>query len=748
MLNQHHNLIVPLSDWLKIGECVLDIPRREVAAPGRAEPLRITLKAQQVLMVLVSHQGKVVSREALIEWVWPDTLPTDDVLTQAITQLRKAFCEDRDAPRYLETIAKGGYRLLAPVSWLDPETDNAVAAGAAVPVQDAAATPDVATVRLPAARSPSSRKYLGIGLVALAAVAAGIGVLVAQRPGDVTPVREQATGSPALATAPPDYQRITSLPGSETWPSVSPDGGQVVYSAYSEDGETASLMVQTTAPVPPRSLTQSVKGKRDVMPVWSPDGRAIVFTRAGDEDECAIMLVPSSGGEPRMLGPCVRDRMMGYSWHPDGKHLVADGISSPQQKWSSIQVLELDTGIWRPLAYERDERHIDMAPMYSPDGKWIAFQRNISLSDLWRVPATGGRPERLTKLKTNIYGLAWTPDSRAIVFAAYRDGGSSLLRLDIASRRLTDLGVADAAFPSIGSKALSLAFVLGKSRTMLYSLPLDASGPVPDPETVFPSTGDELLPAVAPDGRQIAFVSDRSARLGLWWAELGRPESLRWIEGFIPVARYAPVWSSDSANLLMIGRTDSNTVLYEVTPATARVRRLPVPAGDPIHAEYLPDPLRLMVVADQGAGRLGLILYDRSVEPWRPLASIDDVVLARVDAARQRIVFTRQMRPGLWQADLDLRQPKLIDSRLGPWGGRRVVVTSEGVRLILTDETCGLRWTPVQQTDARPARCLHAEPLAVTGFSYDEVHGRLYFSSVKEESSDIGWMRLQATRSR
>ena len=609
MLNQHHNLIVPLSDWLKIGDCVLDIPRREVAAPGRAVPLRITVKAQQVLMVLVSHQGKVVSREALIEWVWPDTLPTDDVLTQAITQLRKAFCDDRDAPRYLETIAKGGYRLLAPVRWLDAETDNAVATNDAAPVRDANAAPEPATdARLHGVRSSSSGKYLGIGLVALAAVAAGIGVLVAQRRGEVTPVREQAASGQPLATAAPDYQRITSLPGSEMWPSVSPDGGQVVYSAFSEDGQTASLMVQTTAPVPPRSLTQSVKGKRDVMPVWSPDGRAIVFTRSGGEEDCAILLVPSSGGEPRTLGSCVPDRMMSYSWHPDGRHLIADGVSSPQQKSSSIQVLELATGIWRPLAYEKDERHIDMAPMYSPDGRWIAFQRNVSLSDLWRVPVSGGRPERLTKLKTNIYGLAWTPDSKAIVFSAYRDGGSSLLRLDIASRRLSDLGVADAAFPSIGSHAPSLAFVLGKSRTLLYSLPLDAPGPMPEPDTVFPSTGDDLLPAVAPDGRQIAFVSDRSARLGLWWAELGRPESLRWIEGFIPVARYAPVWSSDSANLLMIGRTESNTVLYEVTPATARVRRLPVPAGDPIHAEYLPDPTRLVVVADQGAGRLGLIL--------------------------------------------------------------------------------------------------------------------------------------------
>ena len=120
MLNQHIHTVIPESDHLRIGDCVLDLPRREIASPRADAPMRITVKSLQVLLMLVSQQGKVVSREALIEWVWADTMPSDDVLTQAITQLRKAFGDDRGAPRYLETIAKGGYRLLAPVEWILP----------------------------------------------------------------------------------------------------------------------------------------------------------------------------------------------------------------------------------------------------------------------------------------------------------------------------------------------------------------------------------------------------------------------------------------------------------------------------------------------------------------------------------------------------------------------------------------------------------------------------------------------------
>jgi Tol biopolymer transport system component/DNA-binding winged helix-turn-helix (wHTH) protein len=758
MLNQHHNLTAPLSDFMKIGECVLDLPRREITAPQRSLPLRITLKTQQVLMVLVAHQGKVVSREALIEWVWPDTLPTDDVLTQAIAQLRKAFCDDRDAPRYLETIAKGGYRLLAPIAWQDtlvvePAT-NVVDAAPLIQVAPVAGK-HIANARDPG-DPPAARPWKTVAAAAVVVLlgAAGIVALAMRQSADapapvaVHPARPEIPPGAAL-----DFQRITSLPGDESWPSVSPDGGQVVYSAYSPDIDSSNLMVQATAPVPARPLTQMVKGRSDVTPAWSPDGRQIVFTRTDGKALCDIMLMPSSGGETRTIGHCVPDFMPNYSWHPDAKHLVATGIGTPGVNPGAFQILDLATGNWQPLAYEKGERDFDMAPVYSPDGKWIAFQRNISLSDLWRMPATGGRPQRLTKLRMNIYGLAWTADSKSIVFAGYRDDGTTFLRLDVGDGRVSDLGTSesDVSFPSVARNAASMAFMLSKSHSGIYRIPLDAAAAKTQakPEPVFPSSGKDLLPAVSPDGRQIAFVSDRSARPGVWWAELGRPETLRWIEGIIPVARFAPVWSTDSQRLLMAGRTQDDAGIYEIIPASAQVRRLPIPAENPIRAEYLPDPSRMLVVADQGGGRLGLMLYDRSVTPWRVLASIEDVVFAKVDAARQRVLFTRPARPGLWQAGLDLASPKFVAERPAPGApnSRRLVIGRDGIWLAAADEKCGLLWTELE-AQGQPSRCLLTESLGVTSFSRDDLHGQLYFSSEKSDNSDIGWMPLPAVARR
>jgi Tol biopolymer transport system component/DNA-binding winged helix-turn-helix (wHTH) protein len=747
MLNQHRNLVIPESDFLRVGECVVDLPRREIRAPQCDLPRRITVKTLQVLLVLVSHQGRVVSREALLEWVWPDTMPTDDVLTQAITQLRKAFGDDRDAPKYLETIAKGGYRLVAPVEWILPE-DAQVSSPERVVVAPAQLLPETsATTPAPAASAASApRRFTPLPwIVAVLAVVLLVGGFFLRR--DDQRVADVPVAA-AAATSPAAYQRITSLPGSEMFPSLSPDGSQVVYSAYSDGGKHADLMVQTTAPVPGRRITQAPPGSKDTMPAWSPDGRQIAFARLGPDDACSILLIPAVGGDARTVTQCQSGWESGVSWHPDGRHLVTTLMGSKSADDGAIYTIDLASGAWTRLPYQKGAGDTDLSPVYSPDGRWIAFHRNISLSDLWRVPATGGKPERLTDLRTNIFSLAWAPDSKSIVFGRYLDAAVSMSRIDLQTRRLTDLGVPKTAYPSIAAAAPSLAFTVYESHAGIFSLPLEhaRAGKPATPTQVLPSTGLDMVPSIAPDGRQIAFMSDRSAHLGVWWAQLGRDESLRLIEGVIPVPRYAPMWSVDSSRMLVIGRAESDPSnarksLFELVPASGSVRRLPVPVGEPVYGEFVPGTSQILIVADRGAGRLGVTLYDQSATPWRPLASLEDVALVKVDRTRNRILFTRPSKPGLWQTDMQLEGARQISERPMVGGGRRLVITPSGVWLVVSDDRCALLQVAVD--DARqPDTCLLPGPLNVNGVSLDAVHQQLYFSSEKEEASDIGWMHL------
>src|SRR5207244_10909189 len=79
-------------------------------------------KVIQVLVYLAEHPDEVIPKERLIQAVWADTFVTDDVLTRAISELRRAFEDDPKDPRFIQTIPKGGYRLIAPVAPVFPPT--------------------------------------------------------------------------------------------------------------------------------------------------------------------------------------------------------------------------------------------------------------------------------------------------------------------------------------------------------------------------------------------------------------------------------------------------------------------------------------------------------------------------------------------------------------------------------------------------------------------------------------------------
>lgn len=72
-------------------------------------------KVMQVLVILAEHSGQVTSKEQIFDRVWPDTFVSDEVLTRSISELRKAFEDNPQQPKYIQTIPKGGYRLVAPV---------------------------------------------------------------------------------------------------------------------------------------------------------------------------------------------------------------------------------------------------------------------------------------------------------------------------------------------------------------------------------------------------------------------------------------------------------------------------------------------------------------------------------------------------------------------------------------------------------------------------------------------------------
>jgi DNA-binding winged helix-turn-helix (wHTH) protein/TolB-like protein/Flp pilus assembly protein TadD len=130
---------------LRIGDWLADPATNELRRDG--ETIRLEPKAMEVLVFLADRAGQVVSREALLTALWAGMVVGDDALTQAVIKLRRSLQDEARAPQYIETIAKRGYRLIAPVK-RGAAQEPVVSEAPPAPVPAAVGR----TYRLPAAR--------------------------------------------------------------------------------------------------------------------------------------------------------------------------------------------------------------------------------------------------------------------------------------------------------------------------------------------------------------------------------------------------------------------------------------------------------------------------------------------------------------------------------------------------------------------------------------------------------------------
>src|ERR1700675_1010230 len=100
-------------DRLRVGDWTVEPALNQISAAGKT--VKLEPKAMAALIYLANRPGQVVSREALLSAVWPGVVVGDDSLTQVVIKLRKALGDAPEDPAYIQTISKGGYRLVAPV---------------------------------------------------------------------------------------------------------------------------------------------------------------------------------------------------------------------------------------------------------------------------------------------------------------------------------------------------------------------------------------------------------------------------------------------------------------------------------------------------------------------------------------------------------------------------------------------------------------------------------------------------------
>ncbi len=323
--------------------------------------------------------------------------------------------------------------------------------------------------------------------------------------------------APALKAVP-----FTTYRGWEEDPSFSPEGGRVTFSWNGLSQRNWDIYVKQVGEEEPLRLTRDPAD--DFSPAWSPDGATIAFLR-GEKDSFELISIPAVTGsrETRLTTLNTATTYRGYpnrelAWSPDSAYVVFFDRPSPGEP-PGLFLFNITTRKRRRLTTCPTTMLRDSDPAFSPDGRTLAFVRvsTYSFSRLYLLslsPALDpvGQPRRIAPQLRSVAQPAWMPDGKQIVFSASGD-----------LWRISSKGSGRPEHLPFGGEQLDVSRLGGR---MVFNVPdrdsniwqvrLTGRKLASVPASFIGSTREDTNPSYSPDGKRIAFASNRTGNFEIW----------------------------------------------------------------------------------------------------------------------------------------------------------------------------------------------------------------------------------------
>ena len=496
------------------------------SAELRKNGQRIKLQDQpfQVLTILLENPGELVTREQFRATLWPaDTfVDFDHGLNAAIKRLRDALGDSADSPLFVETLARRGYRFIAPVTIPSNGNGSHAASVLASPVvapappesavSGAASEPDTASAV--ATRTNVFVRHWMLALSAAALLIAGTvaGWIAAHR----------------LAQRPqPSETRLTNNPSDE--------------------------------PVLGAAL--------------SPDSKYLAFA-----DRSGLFLRELANGETHSIDVPGVVQLRPKGWFPDGSHLLVNGTQPTGV--ISVYNVPLLGGSPRRLVDNASARSV------SPDGSQIAIVRNDwPDQEIWLFSSDGQNPRQLTAASGDVFGaVVWSPHGRKLAFIRYKYGAShhesentielydpesGQSRVILSNPVLSDSMVWSPdgrLIYSLQERTPIPSLKSGDGDSNFWAMPIDENSGQTSGAAVRLTSGFEkkMSPSISADGKHLAFIR-WNAIAHVYFSDVepgarrvGPPQRLSLEEG----RNYPYAWSSDGKSIVFVSDRDGQTHLY------------------------------------------------------------------------------------------------------------------------------------------------------------------------------------------
>jgi Tol biopolymer transport system component/DNA-binding winged helix-turn-helix (wHTH) protein len=483
-----YNPGTPMTRAYRFGPFELEVSRRRLLRDD--EPVALPPKAFDLLLLLVEDRHRLVDKQELMNRLWPDTVVEEANLTQQVFMLRKILGEQANGRPFIDTVPRRGYMFAAEV-----EEVGDAGADTGRPINEA---------RQSVAQNWKWRWAAAVLLVVAAAAVGGFVTVRMMRRADAS------RPSPTTVTV----RRLTEFLGLEGSPTLSPDGRSFAFTGGSEG--TRQLWVRLLAGGKALQLTHDHADH--LYPRWTRDSTSLIYfspSPAPDEPG-SLWQIPALGGSSRRLASSLSGADVG----PGGE----------------LTFFRLNGGIVELVVASGDASQLNvltqlepgynyLTPRWSPDGKFIAYERDYHGLDAIYVVALDEKKPRQLIYGREVNGLAWRPDGSGVVFSSVRESILVYqetyhlwsLDLDATEPRQLTFGEASYMQPDVSGTGEIVAARISL-HSDLWRFPVDGDGAanVREATRVTRQTAEVRVPEASPSGDEIAYLSDTGGRSNLW----------------------------------------------------------------------------------------------------------------------------------------------------------------------------------------------------------------------------------------
>jgi eukaryotic-like serine/threonine-protein kinase len=487
----------------------------------------------------------------------------------------------------------------------------------------------------------------------------------------------------------PKLTPLTSYPGYELQPALSPDGKRL---AFVWNGEAGNYDLYIKPVEGGEAIRLTTAAAHDLHPAWSPDGRNLAFLRVTPEGS-QLLRIPAAGGTEHKLmdislaeggwesDASVMGRGPGPAWSPDGRSL-AIGARSGRAGPDAIHLFSLATGALRQITSPEPDSIGDSLPAFSPSGRRLAFIRSASrrgITDIYVTPVSGGDARRITWDKKDISGLAWSSEDR-LLFTSNRAGGIMLWSIDahgggpqaaaIAVRNVRDVAAA--------AGRLAMAEFFRNSNIWRVDL-VHRDRPA---EKLIATTRRNDSPKYSPDGRRIVFGSDRAGPYDLWIADADGSHTRQITHfGGLPVG--TPRWSPDGRQIAFDSVKDAHSVIYTVAADGGPPRLVAQDSWDDMMPSWSVDG-RFIYYASRREGDV-LRTWKKAVDGGPAVQITHHSGGEALEAPDGQLVYFSDGYNGIWQVTPDGRNEAPAPGLEGVRHSRYFALSPRGLYFLRTD---------------------------------------------------------------